>query len=117
MRKRRSYFVFIVGAVFIISLIEVLTGRISLYGVLGYSALLVFLALTFLFEKKWLVGRYWQLGIYNAYWFLIGTFGSLVLAQNSASFQLLFLYFGLSFIGSLIWCAILPRVFSEKVNK
>lgn len=110
MRKQMSCFFFVVGAVLISSLIEVLTRSMTLYAVLGYGGLLV----TYLFTQKWLVGRYGQLGIYTIYWFLVGTFGSLILAENSASFLLLFLYFGLSFMGALSWCAILPWLFIKK---
>ncbi|MGG5314776.1 hypothetical protein [Enterococcus sp. AZ072] len=114
MRKQMSYFFFVVGAVLISSLIEVLKRSMTLYAVLGYGGLLVFFALTYLFTQKWLVGRYEQLGIYTIYWFLVSTFGSLILAEKSASFLLLFLYFGLSFIGALSCCAILPWLFTKK---
>lgn len=114
MEKQVSYFSFVVGSVWMIILIEVLLGNIGLYGKVGCSSLLVFFALSYVLERKWVVNRYWQLGIYTGYCFSVGTFCSLVLAQNPASLRLLVLYCCLSFIAAIIWCALLPWLFVKK---
>lgn len=114
MEKQMSYFSFVVGIGMIVVLFEASLGNIGVYGKVGYSALFVFLVLSYILEQKWRVNRYWQLGIYTAYCFSVGTFSSLVLAQNSASLALLILYFSLSFIASMIWCALLPGLFAKK---
>ena len=117
MKQDMNYFARIIFFTLVIFLLVGLRGQFSIYSGAGLSLLLVFYLLSYVFERKWRVGRYWQLGIYCSYWFLAGTFCSLVLAGNPASLKLLVLYFGLSFIGSAIWCAILPKLFRHRFSK
>ncbi|MBO1305857.1 hypothetical protein JZO70_06785 [Enterococcus sp. 669A] len=117
MKQDINHFARIVFLTLMIFLIIWRRGQFTIYSAAGLSLLLVFYMLSYVFERKWLVGRYWQLGIYCAYWFLAGTFCSLVLAGNPASLQMIVLYFGLSFIGSAIWCAVLPKLFRHRFPK
>ncbi|MGM0213973.1 hypothetical protein [Enterococcus sp. AZ109] len=112
-----NYFTRIVFLTLVIFLMVWSRGEFTIYSTAGLSLLLFFYMLSYVFEQKWRMNRYWQLGIYCVYWFLTGTFCSLVLAKNPASLQMLVLYFGLSFIGSAIWCAALTKLFRQRFRE
>lgn len=86
----------------------------SLETFFNIANILLFLLTSYSIESKTRLSTTTRGLFYFSYFFIVGTFATVVIYKNPINGQMLFVYLFLSFIGSLIWQFICKKLKTKK---
>lgn len=93
---------------------DLYTNGWSLKSLFNITAVLLFLIASYLVERKTSLSPTVRGLFYFLYFLIIGTIASAIIYSNQLNGQMLFLYFFLSFVGTLIWLFVCKKLRAKK---